>query len=449
MTERGAALSDRDLAQLLSTMRGLGSSPPRADSAPQRDVSFATHPLARQMKLQREFAAATGLRSPYYRQHDVRAGATSVIEGQPVLNFASYDYLGLNGHPEITAAVERAVRTFGTSVSASRLSAGERSVHRELEAALARLYAAEDCIAFVSGHAGAVSTVATLMGPKDLIVHDALIHNCIIVGAQLAGSARRSFPHNDLEALDHLLTTERDRFDRVLIVSEGLFSMDGDGPDLGRLVALKRAHDAVLMIDDAHGLGVLGAAGRGIFEHQDVAPSGVDIWLGTLSKSLVSCGGYVAACGAIVDLLRHQAPGFVYSVGMPAGAAVAATVALEIMGREPERVRRLQERSQEFWRVAKAAGLDVSTSWGYGVIPIIVGDTARTLALSQRLLARGINAFPILPPGVPERTARLRFFLNQTHEPEQIRLAVQTAAEELAELKDYTLDRILMSVTKL
>lgn len=449
MRDNGAKpLTDDALADLLARM----SEPARAapagplpSSQPEKkySVAFEDHPLYQQMQFQRGFAAFAGLQSPYYRQHDARAGAVSVIEGAPVLNFASYDYLGLNGHPEITRAVASAADAFGSSVSASRISAGERSVHRDLERALARNYDAQDAIAFVSGHAGAVSTIATLLGPKDLLVHDAFIHNCVVVGAQLAGCARRLFPHNDLDALEAMLAADRHRFERVLIVSEGLFSMDGDGPDLARLVTLKHRFCAWLMIDDAHGLGVLGARGRGIFEHQAVAPEGVDLWLGTLSKSLVSCGGYVAGCNAVVDLLKHQAPGFVYSVGMPAPTAVAATVALELMEREPERVERLQRQSRRFHAGAVAAGLDIGESWGYGVVPIIIGETVATLVLAERLLRSGINAFPIVPPGVPEKAARLRFFINATHDDAQIDRALDCVAREIAALGDMSLKQLL------
>ncbi len=444
-------LSDDALAGLMEQMSGMpepsaatfASLPTLKPPAP--SVSFEEHPLYKQIKMQRDFAAFAGLRNPYYRQHEMRAGAESVIEGQPVVNFASYDYLGLNGHPEITEAVARVARDLGTSVSASRISAGERGVHRELEQALARNYETADCVAYVSGHAAAVSTLATLMGPKDLIIHDALIHNCIVVGAQLAGSARRLFPHNDLAALDAILTADRHRFERVLIVSEGLFSMDGDGPDLERLIALKQRHSAWLMIDDAHGLRVLGAQGRGIFEHQSVAPDGVDLWLGTLSKTLVSCGGYVAGSSAAIDLLKYLAPGFVYSVGMPAPAATASLVALDLMQREPERVKRLQSRSLRFRDGARAAGFNTGDSWGYGIVPIIIGDTVATLKLSERLLRAGINAFPILPPGVPEKTSRLRFFINANHTDEQIDLAVSTLTREMAELGDVSLRTLLPS----
>jgi 8-amino-7-oxononanoate synthase len=419
----------------MQTRREKPATPVRETRAkPRASSSFENHPLYLNMKVQRDFAQLLQINDPYYRNHEVRAGATSVIEGRPVANFASYDYLGLNGHPEILDAVAEAARTYGTSVSASRISAGERTVHRDLETALAGVYNSDDCIAFVSGHAAAVSTLATLMGPKDLIVHDAVIHNCVVVGAQLAGSARRFFPHNDLDALEALLDDERDQFERVMIITEGLFSMDGDGPDLARLVDIKQRYGAVLMVDDAHGIGVLGATGKGVFEHQNVDPTEIDLWLGTLSKSLVSCGGYVAGNTVAIDLLKHQAPGFVYSVGMPAGAAVASTKALEIMLREPERVQRLQAQSRRFLERAKAKGLNVADAWGCGIIPVIIGDTVKTLYLAERLLQRGVNAFPILPPGVPEKSARLRFFINQSHTDDQIDEAVDATAEILAGL---------------
>ena len=449
MSGDNTPLTDVALEALLARM----NEAPRATSArsirgaqpkPRVSMAFEDHPLYQQMKFQRSFAEFAKLQDPYYRLHDGRAGTTSVIEGKPVTNFASYDYLSLNGHPEIIEAVAGALAEYGSSVSASRITAGERKVHRDLEQALARNYEAEDCIAFVSGHAGAVSSIATLLGPKDLIIHDALIHNCVVVGAQLAGCTRRLFPHNDFDALEAMLAADRHRFERVLIVSEGLFSMDGDGPDLARLIAIKTDFSAWLMIDDAHGLGVLGESGRGIFEHQSVAPQGVDLWLGTLSKSLVSCGGYVAGCTAVVDLLKHQAPGFVYSVGMPAANAVAATVALDLMAREPQRVQSLQRQSERFRQRARAAGLDTGESWGFGIVPIVIGETIPTVVLAERLLNEGVNAFPIIPPGVPEKSARLRFFINATHDDRQIDDAVDLLVREVRDLgRNSSLEGVL------
>jgi 8-amino-7-oxononanoate synthase len=430
----GGRLSGGARAALLDTMRrSAPAEDPRQDAVtapPSRDMSFESIPAYQALCSQRAMADALGLRFPFYRTHGARAGAHSVIDGREVVNFASYDYLGLNGHPEITHAVARAAADWGTSVSASRITAGERDFHRELEEALAGIYQTEAALAFVSGHATAVSTIAALLGPRDLILHDALIHNCVVVGAQLCGATRRSFPHNDMAALASILQASRERFERVLIVSEGLYSMDGDGPDLAELVAIKERHECWLMVDDAHALGVLGATGRGIFEMAGVDPGRVDIWLGTLSKTLVSCGGYVAGSRALIDFLKLTAPGMVYSVGLPAPAAVAALTAIRLMQREPERVARLAANGQRFLAAAQAAGLDVGTSWGYAVIPVVLGNSLLTITLADRLLGRGYNAFPIIPPGVPERSARLRFFISCDHSAAEIDGAVEAIVEE-------------------
>ena len=439
VTAPGSRLTGTAKAALLDAMRRPAAPELHVEPAPVRqagrDMSFESVPAYQQLSSQRAMAEAVGLRFPFYRTHGARAGARSVIDGAAVVNFASYDYLGLNGHPEITSAVADATAAWGTSVSASRITAGERDFHRELEAELAGVYQAEAALAFVSGHATAVSTIAALLGPKDLILHDALIHNCVVVGAQLCGATRRSFPHNDMAALDGILAATRDRFDRVLVVCEGLYSMDGDGPDLARLVAIKEQHECWLMMDDAHALGILGKTGAGIFEMAGVDPGRVDIWLGTLSKTLVSCGGYVAGSRALIDYLKLTAPGMVYSVGLPAPAAIAALTALRLMLREPDRVARLFANGQRFLNAARAAGLDVGGSWGYAVIPVILGDSMRTLMLAERLLARGYNAFPIIPPGVPERSARLRFFISSEHSDADIDGAVAAIVEELAELR--------------
>ena len=447
MSSEKKPLLDVDLESIMGRMGGPAIAQPRSIRTGVRGqmTSFESHPLYRQMVEHRRYGSQAQFEDPHYRLHDGAAGATTSIDGVQRLNFASYDYLGLNCHPLILDAVSEAGRKFGTSVSASRISAGERTVHSELETALAGVYEAEAAIAFVSGHGAIVSTLATLMGPKDLIIFDALSHNCIVMGAKLAGAARRSFPHNDFAAVDAILEEERARFERVMIISEGLFSMDGDGPDLAKLIEVKRRHGAIIMIDDAHGLGVLGQSGRGIFEHQGVNPLDVDLWAGTLSKALVSCGGYVAGSRVVIDILKHHAPGFVYSVGLPAGVAVAATTALKIMFSEPERVAALQARSRRFHAKAISMGLDVASSWGVGIIPVIVGDPVRTVALSQRLLERDINTFPVLPPGVPDGSARIRFFISAAHAEEQIDHTLETFVKELDAVKAVSVAQLLGS----
>jgi 7-keto-8-aminopelargonate synthetase-like enzyme len=206
----------------------------------------------------------------------------------------------------------------------------------------------------------------------------------------------------------------------VLIVVEGLYSMDGDTPDLAALATLKDAHDSWLMVDEAHALGVLGSTGQGSHEHADVDPSRIDIWMGTLSKTLSGCGGYIAGSQPLIDLLRHFAPGFLYSVGMPATIAAAAIESLRILQAEPERVQALQQNSEYLARQAKAAGLSTGSCMGRAVIPVISGSSLVATRQSVELFRQGINVQPILYPAVPEKSARLRFFLSSEHTPEQI-----------------------------
>lgn len=441
--ERGAKLSSEGrsaLSRLVARQKSASVQAPAAAPAPAAGtaqakwVDFTTLPGFREMTIQAAMADAIGLRSPFFLEHQTRAGATTVIDGVVKDNFSSYDYLGFNGHPRVSRAAEEAIGRFGTSVSASRLVAGERPLHRALETAIARHYAAEDCVVFVSGHATNVGTIGALMGPRDLIVHDAFAHNSILVGAGLSRAERRSFPHNDLAALDALLGRLRNRYERALIVVEGLYSMDGDFPDLAELVAIKRRHGAWLMVDEAHALGVVGRAGRGLFEECGVDPGEVDIWMGTLSKTLAACGGYVAGCKPLVDFIKYSAGAFVYSVGLSPPVAAAAAESMKLLGEEPERVARLRANGRLFVETARAAGLDVGTSAGLAVVPVIVGDSLLAVALSQRLAARGINVQPIIHPAVPERSSRLRFFITCEHTPEQIARAIDATRRELAHL---------------
>ncbi|MGZ0187577.1 MAG: aminotransferase class I/II-fold pyridoxal phosphate-dependent enzyme [Alphaproteobacteria bacterium] len=387
------------------------------------------------LKLKKALADQAGLENPFFRVHDGVASATSQIEGQTVLNFATYDYLNLNGHPAVANAAIEAVRTYGVSASASRLVSGERPPHRALEQAIANLYGVDDAVALVSGHATNVTTIATLLGPRDLIIHDRLIHNSIYEGARLSGAQRRAVAHNDHRAVDALLTRERGRFEKVLIVVEGVYSMDGDIAPLNELVEIKKKHKALLMVDEAHSLGVLGATGRGCREHFELEPNDIDIWMGTLSKTLCGCGGFIAGCFELIELMKLTASGFVFSVGMPPAIAAASAKALECMLAEPERVTALQANGRCFVDMAKAAGLEVGRSAGYSVVPIIVGSSAMAARLSTELGKQGLNVQPITYPAVEEGEARLRFFITSAHTPDQIRHAIGLVSETLAELK--------------
>ncbi|CTQ53974.1 8-amino-7-oxononanoate synthase/2-amino-3-ketobutyrate coenzyme A ligase [Roseibium album] len=400
--------------------------------APKRKVfDFRELPQIKQLQMHRAAADMMGIENPFFRPHDGLAAGTSIIGGSNYDNFASYNYLGLNGHPEVNAAAKSALEKFGTSVSASRIVAGERPFHAELEAVLARVHGVESSIVMVSGHATNVTTIGHLMQKGDLVLTDSFVHNSIAEGVRLSGATRMNFPHDDLDALEKMLSDQRHKFDKVLIAVEGLYSMDGDFPDLKRVVKLKQAYDCWLMVDEAHSIGVLGKSGKGIAEHFDIDPTEVEIWMGTLSKTFSSCGGYIAGSKVLCDYLRVSAPGFVFSVGLSAALAGAAIASAELLEREPERVEKLQQNGSLFLKLAREAGLNTGPSAGYAVIPVIVGDSAGAATLSNRLLAKGINALPIIFPAVPEKSARIRFFITSEHTEDQIARAVSTTAAEL------------------
>lgn len=403
---------------------------PKARGIPEAFTRFDRFPNYEKLLIPQVAAKRYGLENPFFKMHDGVASNTTCIGGRQYINFSSYNYLGLCGHPRVNKAAKEAIDRYGTSVSASRLVSGERPIQRNLEMALAELYSADDCIAFVSGHATNVTTIGYLFGPKDLILHDSLIHNSVTQGIQLSGAHRRSFPHNDWQKLDEILTDIRGQYERTLIVIEGIYSMDGDFPDLPRFIEIKTRHKAFLMVDEAHSLGVLGTKGTGIAEHFGVDPKHVDIWMGTLSKTLASCGGYIAGEKALVEHLKYAAPGFLYSVGISSPMAAAALESLHIMLAEPERVERLRQHGQLFLSLANKAGINTGTSAGLSVIPAITKNSLRAAKLASAMFKRGINVQPIIYPAVEENAARLRFFISSTHTDEQIRYAIDALASE-------------------
>ncbi len=407
-----------------------------AGTVDKRFTDFSTLPGYDDLRLQRSIGDKFGLENPYFRMHDARASAVTEIGGKSYINFSCYDYLGLNGHPEIVAAAKEAIDRYGISCSASRIVAGERIAHRDLEHALAAHYSVDDAVVFVSGYGTNVSVIASLAGAKDLVISDAVVHNSAVVGSVLSGASRRSFSHNDLDNLEQILAANRGKYERVVIVVEGLYSMDGDYPDLPRLIEIKNKYQSWLMVDEAHALGVLGKRGYGIAEHFGVDPRQVDIWMGTLSKTLAGCGGYIAGSAALVDYLKCLSGGFVYSVGIPPLLAASVSKSLEIMHREPERVTALQRNGAYFHKVAKEKGLDTGNGCGTAVSPIVVGDSMSAVILSQQLFRRGINVQPVLYPAVPAKSSRLRFFLTAMHTEAQIDTATDAMVEELAKIPE-------------
>jgi len=406
----------------------------RKDEMPQDGSAraFRELPGQRDMELIREAAGVLGLENPFFRPHEGVAGGHTAIGNRELINYGSYNYLGLNGDPRVAAAAKAAIDRYGISASASRMVSGERPIHGALEQEIARLYDAEAALCFVSGHATNVTVIGHLMGPRDLVLHDSAIHNSCAEGARLSGARRIAFPHNDWQAAERELAAARRGARRALIVVEGHYSMDGDIPNLPRFIEIARRHDAWLMVDEAHAIGVLGATGRGVHEHFGVDPSGVDIWMGTLSKTLSACGGYIAGNSALIEYLKHSAPGFVYSVGLAPALAAAALESLRILRAEPERVTRLQANAQLFLKLAREARLDTGSSAGFAIVPVIVGSSIGAARLSSALFERGVNVQPILFPAVPESSARLRFFLSAEHTGDDVRRTIDAIAAAVA-----------------
>ncbi len=391
---------------------------------------------------------AIGLKNPYFDVHEGTARNTSKIEGREVINFSSYNYIGLSGDQRVIDEVFVAIQKYGTSVSASRVASGERPFHRDLEAELAKAHGCDDALVMAGGHATNVNTIGHIFNNKDLILHDELIHDSCIQGIKLSGAARRSFKHEDAVDLERQLKELRRHYEKVLILVEGVYSMDGDITNLPEYVRLKKKYACMLMVDEAHSFGTVGRRGFGVGEHfgMDDPDSAerktyglerrdVDIWMGTMSKSLSSMGGWVAGRKELMTYLRYTTPGFVFAAGIPPALGQAALSSLRYMIKEPERVAQLQKNSKRFYQLLRERDIDTGPSAGESpVIPVITGDSMWALKLSERLLdlghsqasiaagesGPGINAKPIIFPAVANDAARLRFFMTSLHTEEQL-----------------------------
>ena len=422
----------RQLAALLrgrSKQGGDAAAVPSPVAAP--PVSLEVPESFRQ---QRERFLGMGISLPFFRSLNGCSSPVCSMEGRPAVNFSCYNYLGLADDPRVCAAAQAAIDTYGTSVSASRVASGERPFHRSLERRLAALTGSEDALVFVSGFGTNETVISHLLGPGDLVVHDALIHSSALQGALASGARRMDFRHNDLGDLEQVLRRNRSQYHQCLVVVEGLYSMDGDIPELSALLELKRRHGVALMVDEAHSVGVLGEHGLGLAEFSGVDGKAVDLWMGTLSKSLASCGGYIAGSAALIEYLRYSVPGFVYSVGISPPNAAAAMAALEILQQEPERVASLHRNAQLFLDVARGLGLKTGLEQAYSVVPVMVGESETTVRISALLMDQGFNVQPAIFPAVPEGQARLRFFVTSAHTPAQIRDVLARTAELMAQL---------------
>jgi len=377
-------------------------------------------------------AALSAIRSRgTYRRMRILEGAQGPrtrVDGREVLHFAGSNYLDLAHHPELIEASARAARDHGCASGGSRLISGNLRIHERLEEELAELLGTEAALVFNTGYMANAGVIPALVGRDDVIVSDALNHASIIDGARLARAETRVFPHGDLEALEQTLRRVAGSRRRLLLAVDGVYSMDGDVAPLGEMVALARRFGAMLLLDDAHATGTLGARGGGTAELLGVE-RGVDVVVGTLGKALGSFGAFVAGSAALRDLLVNLARSFIFSCALSPPQVAAARAALRQLGREPWRRDRLRANGERLRGLLAERGISTHPSTTH-IVPVILGDNQRAMATCERLLERGLFAQGIRPPSVPEGSARLRLTPMATHREEEIDALAEAVAEE-------------------
>jgi len=367
--------------------------------------------------------------NPYFIRHDSALADVSVVNGREVLNFASYNYLCLSGEPSTVLAACEAAKRYGTSASGSRILAGEKGLYCELEEEIAAWKQTEDALVLVSGYATNLSFIGNFCNEGDLILYDLLSHNSIVQGCTLSRATCRAFPHNDVNALEDILQKSRASYEKVLLVAEGVYSMDGDIAPIDEFVRLKKKYGLFLMVDEAHSACVIGKKGGGVSEYFNLEPTDIDIHMGTLSKGLGACGGYLAGSAALIQYLRYHIPGFVFSVGISPPVAAAALAALRLLRKDTSRVQALQKNISYFVNAAHKANLNICLAGQTAIVPVLVGDEADAFRLSAMLFERGISVPPAVYPAVPMGKARLRFCVTSNHKEAQMDHAI-------AQLKD-------------
>jgi glycine C-acetyltransferase len=354
------------------------------------------------------------------------------VDGRDVLLFAGSNYLDLARHPEVVEASARAARELGCAAGGSRLISGNLALHEELEEDLAKFTGSEAALAFATGYMANVGVIPALVGRGDVVVSDALSHASIIDGCRLSRAEVRIFSHGDLDALESALRESAAPGRRVLLAIDGVYSMDGDVAPVAELVALAKRFGAMVLLDDAHGTGTLGAHGRGAAEHCGVT-DGIDLQVGTLGKGLGSFGAFVAGSRLLRELLVNTARSFIFSCALAPPQVAASRAALRVVRDEPWRRTRLQANAARLRDGLAERGLSTAPSTTH-IVPVQIGDNAPTMTVCERLLERGFYAQGIRHPSVPEGTARLRITPMATHGDEEIDALVEALAEEVARL---------------
>ncbi len=352
---------------------------------------------------------------PYFKAIESGADAEVVIKGRKMIMIGSNNYLGLTTHPKVKEAAKKAVDRYGSGCTGSRFLNGTLDIHEELEYRLARFTRKEKCLLFSTGFQTNLGAISTLVGKDDLILCDRMNHASIIDGCRLAFGRTVKFKHNDLVDLERILTSVdvEEQAGASLLITEGVFSMEGDLGDLPDIVALKKRYGFRILLDDAHGIGYMGANGHGAAEHFGVEKD-VDLIMGTFSKSFASLGGFIAGEGAVMDYLKHNARALIFSASMPPACVAAVLAALDIIEKEPEHRERLWKNTRKMHAAFRDLGFDIGKTQT-PIVPIIVGDFEKTLNFWKELFEAGVFVNPIVSPAVPPDMCLLRTSYMATH----------------------------------
>ena len=364
----------------------------------------------------------------FYNQpvEELLPGMRVRVRGREMGMYASYSYLGLVNHPRINEAARKAVDQFGTGTNGVRSLAGTLTLHTELEETIANFKHAEAAITYSSGYATNLTVISTLMGRGDYVFSDKLNHASIVDGCLMSGAEFRRFRHNDMAHLEGLLRNAPLDVAK-LVIADSVFSMDGDIIDLPKMLELCRQYSAWLMIDEAHSVGVLGAKGTGIEEHFGLGDV-IDIKMGTLSKTIPSVGGYVAAKKDIITYLRHASRAYIFSAALPPAQAAAANEAFKVILDEPWRIERLNQNTRQFIGGLKSMGFDTMLT-ETAIVPVLCGDDDTAFAMTREAQLNDVFVLPVVSPAVPEGLARLRATVTAAHEPSEIERAMDVIGE--------------------
>ncbi len=359
----------------------------------------------------------------FYNQpiSELKGGARVMVNGREMGMYASYSYLGLVGHPKINAAAKDAIDRFGSGTHGVRTLAGSLTLHRELEERIAQFKKADAAITFSSGYVTNLTVVSTLVGRNDYVISDKLNHASIVDGCLMSGAKFLRFNHNDMEALEFRLKQIPGDACK-LVITDAVFSMDGDLIDFPRIVELCKKYDAWLMVDEAHSVGVLGKTGRGIEEHFGMEDA-IDIKMGTLSKTIPSVGGYVAGKKELIDFLRHSSRAYIFSAALPPAQTGAAKAAFEVILEEPWRVEKLRQNATQFITGLKKRGFDTMKT-ETAIVPVLCGTDELAFAMTREAQHNGVFVLPVVSPAVPPGLSRLRATVTAAHEESDIENAM-------------------------